>query len=134
MKRFMKKLAPVVSLAALGLGSAASAGYTYEGASCYQYADSSGYCTGTLLGWRNSSQDSAYVYFYENSSNSRTFYARYMVSGATSYSTYSCIPDASVSAVWNEALAHKGRFYIYWDVNGTCYNLSLYNGSAYSNF
>lgn len=134
MNRFMKKLAPVVSLAVLGVASVASAGSTSDSAHCFQNVDGSGYCYGNFLGWRNSSQTGAYAYFYENDAGSRTFYARYMVSGATSYSTYTCSPDASVSAIWGEALANKGRFYINWDVNGVCYSLSIYNGSLYSNF
>jgi hypothetical protein len=134
MKRFMKKLAPVVSLAALGLASVASAGYTFESAACFQNADGSGYCNGTFRGWRNHAQSTAYAYFYENQSGSRGFYARYTVPGATTPSNYSCSPDASVAAMWGDALANEGRFHINWDAAGICYNLSVYNGSAYSSF
>jgi hypothetical protein len=134
MRQFMKKLAPVVSLAALGMATAAGAGSKYEGAYCFQNADGSGYCYGNFLGWRNSPQSTAYARFYETQAGSRNFYARYTVSGATSPSTYTCIPDATVSAMWGEALAHKGRFYVYWNTSGTCYSLYLYNGSNYSNF
>lgn len=134
MNRFMKKLAPVVSLAALGFASVASAGLTSDSGYCYQNTDGSGYCYGNFLGWRNHAQSTAYAYFYEYASGSKGFYARYTVSGATTPSSYSCVPDASVAASWGEALANKGRFYINWDSSGTCYSLSLYNGSAYSNF
>jgi hypothetical protein len=134
MKRFMKTLAPVVSLVALGTAPLAFAGSSTDSSSCFQNADGSGYCYGNFRGWRNSSQSTAYAYFTENDSGSRSFYARYTVSGATNPSTYSCIPDATVSTIWNEALAHRGYFSIYWDVNGTCYSLYLYNGSQYSSF
>ncbi|KFE62537.1 hypothetical protein [Hyalangium minutum] len=134
MNRFMKKLAPVVSLAALGVASVASAGYSYNSGYCYQYTDGSGYCYGNLRGWRAHAQSTAYTYFWENDSGGRGFYARYTVSGATAPSTYSCTPDAAVSALWSSALANQGRFYINWDANGACYSLSIYNGSAYSNF
>jgi hypothetical protein len=134
MKRFVKTLAPVVSLAALGMSSLALAGSTSQSNYCYQYADGSGYCSGNFLGWRNSSTAGEYAYFYENDSGSRSFYARYQVSGATSLSTYSCIPDASVAAMWGEALSHKGQFSVYWNASGSCYSLYLYNGSQYSNF
>ncbi|MBN1206254.1 MAG: hypothetical protein JXB05_15160 [Myxococcaceae bacterium] len=134
MKRFMKKLAPVVSLAALGFGSVASAGYAYGAYSCSHSADGSGNCSGTLSAWRSGSQDTAYVTFYELDNGGKTFVARYTVSGESSPTTFSCIPDASVGAIWGDVLAHRGRFYIAWDSGGTCYNLSLYNGSAYSTF
>jgi hypothetical protein len=134
MKRFMKTLAPVVSLAVFGMAPLALAGSTSETAYCYQNADGSGHCYGNFLGWRNSSQTSAYAYFSENDSGSRSFYARYTVSGATTPSSYSCIPDASVAAVWGEALGHKGYFSISWNTSGTCYSLSLYNGSQYANY
>ena len=134
MKRFMKKLAPVVSLAALGIASVASAGYSYDNGYCFQNADGSGYCYGNLRGWRNHSQSTAYAYFWENDSGSRGFYARYTVSGATTPSTYTCTPDATVSSMWSAALDNQGRFYVYWDTTGTCYSLSVYNGSAYTNF
>jgi hypothetical protein len=134
MNRFMKKLAPVVSLAALGLATVAGAGSTSESAYCFQNADGSGHCYGNFLGWRNSSQSSAYAYFAENDSGFRSFYARYTVPGATSPSTYTCTPDATVSSMWGDALANRGRFTIYWDLNGTCYALYLYNGSQYATF
>jgi hypothetical protein len=134
MKRFMKTLAPVLSLAVFGMAPLALAGSTSQSNHCFQNADGSGYCYGNFLGWRNSSTAGEYSYFYENDSGSRSFYARYMVSGATSLSTYSCIPDASVSAMWGEALAHKGYFSVSWNSSGACYSLSLYNGSQYANY
>jgi hypothetical protein len=134
MKRFMKELAPVVSLAALGFGSVASAGYTYNAHSCSRHADGSGACFGNLLSWRSSSQDTDYATLYEIDNGSRMFIARYRAPGAPSASTFSCTPDASVGAMWGDALAHRGSFYIAWNSSGTCYNLSLYNSSAYSTF
>jgi len=134
MKRFMKKLAPVVSLVTLGFGPVASAGYTYGAYSCSQNADGSGSCSGTLRTWRSSSQDSAYVTFYELDNGGKMFVARYTVSGESSPRTFSCMPDASVGAMWGDALAQRGRFVISWNSSGTCYGLSLYNGSAYTTF
>lgn len=134
MKRFMKKLAPVVSLAALGFGTVASAGYTYEADSCFQNADGSGYCYGTMRGWRYNDQATSYATFYETDAGTKAFIARYTVSGAPSPGTYSCTPDATVAAMWSDAILNRGRFYIYWNTSGTCYSLSLYNGSAYSTF
>jgi hypothetical protein len=134
MKRFMKKLAPVVSLAALGFGSVASAGYTYEASSCFQNADGSGYCTGTMRGWRYNEQSTSYATFYETDAGTKYFIARYTVSGAPSAGTYSCTPDSAVGAMWAEAVANRGRFSIYWNTSGACYALYLYNGSAYSTF
>jgi hypothetical protein len=134
MKRFMKTLAPVVSLAALGFGSVASAGDTFEAHSCYQNADGSGSCSGTMRGWRASTQTTAYASFYEYDTGSKYFYARYTVSGAPSPGTFSCTPDASVASMWADAQAHRGLFYIYWNTTGTCYSLSLYNGSAYATY
>jgi hypothetical protein len=134
MKRFMKTLVPVMTFAVLGVASVASAGLVSDSGACFQNTDGSGYCYGNFLGWRNHAQSTAYAYFYENDAGSRGFYARYTVAGATAPSTYSCVPDASVSAMWGDALANKGRFYINWDANGTCYSLSVYGGSLYANY
>ncbi|MFY1825029.1 hypothetical protein ACN47A_03885 [Myxococcus fulvus] len=130
----MKSLIPMVALATLGTASVASAGHTYSAASCYQYADSSGYCYGNFLAFRNDATTTTYASFRETDAATRSFYARFTVSGATTPSTYTCIPDATVSAMWAQALDARGYFYVSWDASGTCTYLALNNGSSFANY
>jgi hypothetical protein len=134
MKRLMKTLAPVVSLAVVGMAPLALAGSTSDSIFCFKATDGSGFCSGNFLGWRNSATSTEYVYFSENDSGTRSFYARYVVAGSTSPTTFTCTPDTSVTAMWREALAHKGYFSVSWDELGNCFNLVLSNGSQYSHF
>lgn len=134
MKKMMKMMAPVLSLAVLGASSAALAGSKQQVASCYAYADGSGRCSGNLLGFRNEINSTTYARFYEYDYGTRYFYAAYTVAGATGPSYYSCTPNAAVAAMWDQALALNTYFYITWDVNGTCDYLALTNGSQYANF
>ncbi|QSQ25974.1 hypothetical protein JY651_14050 [Pyxidicoccus parkwayensis] len=130
----LKSLTPVVALATLGLSSVASAGLTYQGATCYQNTDGSGYCYGSMLGFREDATTTSYASFREDEDGTRSFYARYTVAGSTAASSYSCIPDATVSSLWNVALSTRGYFYVAWNTAGTCTYLRVSNGSNYTNF
>lgn len=130
----LKSLTPVVALATLGLASVASAGLQSKSAQCYQNTDGSGYCYGNMLGFREDATTTSYASFREDEDGTRSFYARFTVSGATVPSTYTCIPDATVSSIWSQALSARGYFYVSWNTSGTCTYLRLSNGSLYSNF
>ncbi|MCY1020084.1 hypothetical protein [Pyxidicoccus sp. MSG2] len=130
----LKSLTPVVALATLGLASVASAGLESQSATCYQNTDGSGYCYGNMIGFREDATTTSYASFREDEDGTRSFYARYTVAGSTAASTYTCIPDATVSSIWNLALSSRGYFYVTWNTAGTCTYLRMSNGSNYSNF
>ena len=134
MKKMMMKLAPVLSLAVLGVSSVALAGSQVETASCYAYADGSGRCSGNLLGFRNDSNTSTYARFSEYDYGNKYFYAAYTVPGSTSASTYTCTPNTAVAAAWEDAQSLSAYFLITWDANGVCDYLAITNGSQYANF
>jgi hypothetical protein len=134
MTRFVKQLAPVVTLAALGVGSLAFAGSTYEGAYCYKYTDGSGYCYGNFQGFRDHAGASTRAYFYKSDSGSKSFYAAITNTSTGVTTGYSCTPDAAAGALWSKAIVHHGYFYVSWNTSGSCTYLSLTNGSQYSPF
>ena len=134
MKKMMMKLAPVLSLAVLGASSVALAGSQLETTYCYANTDGSGTCYGNLLGFRNDSNAGTYARFYEYASGSKYFNAAFKVAGATGVSYYSCSPNATVAAAWDEVQSLNAYFFISWDANGTCDYLAITNGSQYANF
>jgi hypothetical protein len=134
MRLSVKKLAVVLSLGMVGVGSSALAGYTHQNASCVKNADGSGYCFGNFLGFREHAISSTYAWFSMTETGSKTFVAHFTPSGAPSFVTYTCVPDATVAAMWPQAMAHRGHFRVDWNTSGTCTELSLTNGSQYSNY
>jgi hypothetical protein len=134
MHHYVKKLAPVLSLAVLGGAPLAYAGSTTESAYCYKNTDGSGSCYGTFLGFRNHAGSGTYAYFYKHSSGSKSFSGAYTDTSTNTTSYFSCTPDAATGALWTKAVAAQGYFSISWNTSGTCTYLSLYNGSLYSNF
>ena len=134
MKQLVRKMIPVLSMAVLGGAGVAFAGSTTESSYCYKNTDGSGYCYGTLLGFRNNASSSTYARFYKNTSATRSFYAIYTPAGATAAQGYSCTPDATVSTLWDKAIRARGYFNIQWNSSGSCTYLYLANGSQYTNF
>ncbi|QSQ25972.1 hypothetical protein JY651_14040 [Pyxidicoccus parkwayensis] len=132
MKRILKALTPVVSLAALAAAPVALAGYKAESAYCYKNTDGSGGCYGSLLGFRNHAGANTYAYFVQYYSGVKYFYANYTSGTTTTY--FSCTPNTATGAQWTKALNHSGYFSVYWDASGMCNSLYLYNGSQYANF
>lgn len=134
MKRLVQTMAPVLSLAVLGVGGVASAGSTSQSAYCNKNTDGSGSCYGTMLGFLNSAGENNYARFYKNTSGTRSFYALYASSSTTTAVGHSCTPNATVSAIWDKAMQHRGYFSIQWDTSGSCTYLYLSNSSQYVNF
>ncbi|WP_164018527.1 hypothetical protein [Pyxidicoccus trucidator] len=61
-----------------------------------------------MLGFREDATTASYASFREYEDGVRSFYARFTVAGATVPST--CIPDATVSSLWSQALSARGYF------------------------
>ncbi|WP_164016368.1 hypothetical protein [Pyxidicoccus trucidator] len=130
----LKSLSPVVALAALGIASVASAGLQTRTVSCNKNTDGSGRCYGNFIGFREDAAATSSAQFRDDLAGNRSFYARATVPGATTDTAYICIPDATVSSLWEKALSSRGFFDVRWDANGTCTYLRLTNGSLNTNF
>lgn len=98
-------------------------------ATCTKYADGSGSCYGNFQAFRTHSDPSTYVSFVENSSGSKFFQAWWPTTGLVS-----CVPDSTVSGLWQRVMLHEGFFNISWNASGTCTSLILNNGSHHSTF
>jgi hypothetical protein len=117
-----------VALCAVVLPAVANAGWQYNGGWCWKNADNSGGCYGNFAYFRSTPNTSDMADFVVNSQGYRAFYGTYgTVSG-------SCVPNASVSAIWDRAMDAKGYFYVEWDTLANCTYLGLGNSSAYSTF
>jgi hypothetical protein len=111
--------------AALGimLANSAFAGSPPDNyASCYKYADGSGYCQGTLQGFRNSSgaDDLVSILTYSRFSGFEelSFYARHL------NINYTC--ESSSSLLLTQARAISGTNFVFrieWNTSGTCTGL-----------
>ena len=112
-----------------GYSQFADAGDTYEGANCYRYEDGSGECGGTFAGFRNNSDPDAYAEFRVDSYYGATFYARL---DGWYYGARASSPE--ILELWDEALSHRGNFWVKWDASHTINRLILFNGSRYSSF
>jgi hypothetical protein len=104
------------------------AGLQQDYAVCYRDSmTGSGYCQGNFLGFRNSANTTDYAQFVTNGSY-KAFY------GSANGFTVSCTPDATTGAIWDQAMASTGAFYIEFDAMGYCTYLSLTNSSTNSNY
>ncbi|MFY0567908.1 hypothetical protein ACN28E_29320 [Archangium lansingense] len=130
-KRFMKWLAPVLTLAVLGAGTVARGGARYTSAFCVRNADASGHCYGSLVAFRNHENGATSAEFSVSSDGAMLFKAEFAPTATAPVTSMSCTPNAKVAAFWDKALSHHGYFNIYWDAAGTCYHLYLANGSRY---
>jgi hypothetical protein len=99
-------------------------------ATCQKNADSSGSCTGTLYGFRHTSNGGDMAEFdstaLTNSTNNWYFSAT--LSGVT----YTCsVPSSSTAlvAMGPSVLAWSGWFSLHWNSSGSCTMLTLENGS-----
>jgi hypothetical protein len=134
MHQFVKKMAPVLSVAVLGGASLAYAGSSADSAYCYKNTDGSGACYGNFRGFRGHAGANTYAYFYKSDAGSKFFYGGY-TNTSTNVTTYvSCTADASTAAMWSKAIAHESYFSISWNSSGSCYNLHLSNDSRYASY
>jgi hypothetical protein len=106
----------------------ANAGRRDESAYCSKYSDGSGTCSGSFAGFRNHSDPGAYIMFSRPSNSNRWFFAQF---GSHSIA---CVPNASVTAVWPDAMTAGGYFWIDWDKYGNCTAMSHFAGSLYRNY
>lgn len=115
----------LVAVAALAAPGRSEAGDSYSYApNCSKNADGSGYCQGSMKGFRNSTYADAYATFEINLVNNWTyFYARY------NNQSFSCYPDATTADRYAAALASNGYFYVVWNSSGTCTTLYVFNES-----
>jgi hypothetical protein len=115
-------------LTTLLVASATQAGKSDTSSRCVGSGASSGvqggWCHGTFAGFRHSSDANAFAYFVTNNRGSHHFAAN--INGQGGFCEAS---DPSIVAMWPQAIAHKGGFYIEWDKFNNCTSLELYNGS-----
>jgi hypothetical protein len=136
----ISRLSPLVfaaiSLVSVSVPASSEAGYQYPNAAfCWKSTDGSGYCSGTMSGFRNNSDAGAYAGFVSTElSTGQTFYASvnggfYACGVLPAYGT-----PTSLVNMWPTAANFRGLFEISWNSSGACTTLSLYNGSAYASF
>ena len=115
-----------VAVAALVAPGASQAGdSTQFSPDCVKYSDGSGYCRGSMKGFRNSSFADAWVQFETDVGNGWTFFfARY------NGRSFACYPDSASSARFASALASNGYFEVRWNPSAVCTNLYVYNESS----
>lgn len=115
-----------MTLAALAVPGRSEAGDTsYVSPDCVKYSDGSGYCRGSMLGFRNSPYTDAWAVFETNLTNNWTyFFAKY------NGQYFACYPDAATSARFASAMAANGYFYVRWDTTSTCTTLYVFNESS----
>ncbi len=116
----------VVAVAALVMPAVSQAG---DGAQfspdCVKYTDGSGYCRGSMKGFRNSSFADSWVSFeMEVALGWSTFYARH------NGQNYTCYPDQATSARFASAMASNGYFYVKWNASAVCTNMRVLNDSS----
>jgi len=129
MKSISKALCVAVVVSA-SMPVVAQAGAHWDGAYCYSsgaYGTGAGYCSGSLLGFRNSSGPNDYASFRWTNDGYKTFEAVY----GSNY--YYCTPNASVAALWPTVLNFQSGFYIQWDAYGNCFSMSIRNASPEGN-
>lgn len=127
-------LFPGVALAVLALAPVAWGGLQQYTLFCQKNADGSGVCYGNFVGFREDATSTSSASFRDDLAGARSFQAYFTPAGGTSALIYSCIPNAAVSALWEEALSARGFFRVSWDASGTCDYLRLVNGSNNTNF
>lgn len=113
----------VAALVAPGVSQAGDA--TQYVPECVKYTDGSGYCRGSMKGFRNSTYADAWVQFETDVATGWTyFFARYNGLG------YGCYPDTASSARFASAMASNGYFMVRWNASAVCTNMYVFNESA----
>jgi len=130
MRRILITLS-ILGLAALAPASS-QAGYAAgDSASCTKYSDGSGYCSGTMRGFRKSGGANDQVYLYITAAGMVNFTANLNSKG------YACVFSTSTTSIVQFATAvtqANGYFVISWDSSGACGTSYYYQGSAYSTY
>ncbi len=118
----------LISFFVLG-GNTSFAGFIDENPPrCTKYADGSGTCEGTFIGFRNTANSKDNVFFQTDSRASEVFFAE------LNSQYYICfINNASpdLQKIFDLNLTGHGRFWISWDANLNCNEASYVAGSAY---
>ncbi|MFY1826496.1 hypothetical protein ACN47A_11330 [Myxococcus fulvus] len=127
-------LFPAVALTVLALAPVAWGGLKSWTVFCEKNADGSGLCYGNFVGYRQDAVTTSSASFRDDMVGGRLFQAYATPAGATSHTIYSCVPDATVGLLWEQALSARGFFRVEWDATGTCKYLRLVNGSQNTNF
>lgn len=128
-------LFPGVVLAVLGLTPVAWGGLQSQTVFCQKNTDGSGLCYGNFVGFREDATSTSSASFREDlMTGTRSFDSWSTPAGGTSPVVYTCIPNAAVSALWEQALSNRGFFRVSWDASGTCDYLRLVNSSQNTNF
>ncbi|MBZ4409087.1 hypothetical protein OWM54_39530 [Myxococcus sp. MISCRS1] len=129
-----KGLLPGIALAALALAPVAWGGLQSQTLFCQKNTDGSGHCFGNLVGFRQDAVTTSSASFRDDMVGGRLFQSYFTPAGATTHTIYSCVPDAVVGELWEQALSTRGFFRVEWDATGTCKYLRLVNGSQNTNF
>jgi hypothetical protein len=83
-------------------------------------------CQGNMAGFLNASDPDAYAGFQTNPNSFGAFLDGQDFSCTVSSTLY---PD--VLAHWPQTTSFRGLFFINWDPDGNCSNLSFFNSSTY---
>ena len=84
-------------------------------------------CSGTFAGFRSSATPTDYAEF-SYLSGVGSFNASF---GGTSFS---CVASSSLLPDWPMAIANRGYFTVWTDLNGNCTSLMVGNGSQFSSY
>jgi hypothetical protein len=129
-----KALAPVAGLlGALSIALCASAGEAHpRAATCLFYPDGSGYCSGTLSAFRNSSDPSAYMILQSYGYSGGV--SRYVVAkfgGTYKFLPVSAsLPESVLKLFDASATAVDSNVYVHWNTSSQVDTIQLYNDSG----
>lgn len=122
------KLALLGAAAVFAIAADSRAGYEDNLHNCYRNADGSGWCYGSMRGFRTSEDSGAWAAF----STTATSFSSTYFSASFNGDYYSCVPQAAsaIESIW--PLTHNSDLYfsIGWDQNATCTYLNVASGSA----
>ena len=122
-KQWAMGMVAVAALAAPGQSEAGDS-YAYP-PNCAKNADGSGYCQGSMKGFRYSPYADAWAQFEIDVANNWTyFFAKY------NSQYFSCYPNATTSDRFASAMASNGYFYVVWNSSGTCTTMYVFNESS----
>ncbi|HEY2513646.1 MAG TPA: hypothetical protein VGI39_22410 [Polyangiaceae bacterium] len=131
-RKILVGIAILCALAGVAVAKRSSAGLTLgQNAVCMKNADSSGNCTGTFTGFRNSPGAGDFIGFEVTSSLTGTTVKPKLVFGASFGGvTYSCHASEAYLSTWTMALASRGNVSVSWDKEQNCTFVDLSNSSA----
>jgi hypothetical protein len=123
----------LITLSVLGFVAltpeSSQAGYVAaDSASCTKYSDGSGYCSGTMRGFRQSSGTYDQAIFYVTP----TFVSFNASLAGTGYGCMFSTTSVGIMAFATAATQTNGYFLVSWDSNGYCGTSYYYQGSSYS--